>query len=225
MSLNARAQSLLAISAAVAAGVVWAQDPIVTLPKNYRLLFENAAVRVEHVTYGPHEKLPVHDHPGSPTVYVCLTDSKPVRFTHIEAKAFTSTRPAETAGTFRVSPGRVEKHEVENTGDLPAEFLRVELRQIPLGFQSAAFRSPKVFNRTRRGATVEFSSPQFQIRRVVAVGSQATEVAGTGLFVALTVVKIGQRELKPGEVLWADAGSRSKVFAAGTAANLLFISF
>ena len=43
-----------------------------------------------------------------------------VRFSHREEPAFTLIRSPEKAGTFRVSPGRLEKHEVENLGIIRA---------------------------------------------------------------------------------------------------------
>jgi len=54
----------------------------------------------------PHQKLPVHNHPATPTLYVYVTDSGPVRFSHVEDHPFTINRPPEKAGTFRLSPGR-----------------------------------------------------------------------------------------------------------------------
>ena len=42
---------------------------------HYHLAFENAWARATRVTYGPHEKAPVHEHPPTPTtVYVYVTD-------------------------------------------------------------------------------------------------------------------------------------------------------
>ena len=72
-----------------------AQDPLSHLPGNYSLVFENQAVRVIRVVYQPHEKLEIHDHPSTPTVYVYLTDSGPVKFMHAEQRSFNATRPAE----------------------------------------------------------------------------------------------------------------------------------
>lgn len=80
------------------AGVLLGQDAVAALPNQYRLVFENERVRVVHVRYGPHERLPVHKHPETPTVYVYLTDSGPVRFEHSEAVALVR-RPIK-AGTF-----------------------------------------------------------------------------------------------------------------------------
>lgn len=127
-----------------AAACARAQDPVHLLPHNYRLVYENENVKVIHVLYRPHEKLPLPDHSDKPTVYVYVTNSGPVRFSHVEDHPFSLLRPTEMAGTFRVSPCRIEKHAVENLEDIPTEFLRIELERVPLGFQRNSFRSPKV---------------------------------------------------------------------------------
>jgi hypothetical protein len=52
------------------------------LPTNYKTILTNPTFRVIYVHYGPHEKVPVHDHPDTPTIYVYLNDSSPVRIIH-----------------------------------------------------------------------------------------------------------------------------------------------
>ena len=98
------------------------QDPLQVLPDNYRLMFQNDVVRVIRVSYRPLEKLPVHDHSAKPTVYVYLSDSGPVKFSHVEDPPFSLVRPPEKAGTFRFSPGRLERHNVENVARLVPSF-------------------------------------------------------------------------------------------------------
>jgi hypothetical protein len=226
---------LASLACAVGATLALAQDPLSVLPGNYRVIYENPLVRVVHVLYRAHEKLPLHDHSKTPTVYVYLSDSGPVRFSHVEAHAFTIVRPPETAGTFRVSPGRIEKHEVENLGDIPSEFLRVELKAVPLGFQSGSFRSPKNFERTETGITTEFSSPSFTIERVIAAAGRPANVkqaAGPALFIAFSpaVLKSSDpglnRAVQSGDLVWADQKSSLTVSAKGSAvANLLGLTF
>ena len=43
------------------------QDP--GLPPNYNTILTNNTFKVIRVHYGPHEKVPVHDHPAIPTVF------------------------------------------------------------------------------------------------------------------------------------------------------------
>jgi hypothetical protein len=85
---------------------MFAQDPTTALPKNYQKIFENQAVAVIHAHYEPHEKVPLHDHSKFPTVYVYLSDSGPVLFSHVEAHPFSIVRKPLKMGAYRVSPGR-----------------------------------------------------------------------------------------------------------------------
>ena len=206
-------QSLLrAILLALTLGPVFGQDPLKTLPDNYRLVLQNDFVRVIHVIYEPFEKLPVHNHSAKPTIYVYLSDSGPVRFSHLEKPPFSLVRPAEIAGTFRFSPGRLEKHEVENLGPIPSEFLRVELTQLPLGYRANSFRSPKTFDAVHGGVRTEFDTPFVKLQRVVAEPGQPTEIGDSdagALLIAFSptlVLSPEQRErsrtLPPGDVLW-----------------------
>ena len=69
---------LFVVSVVVAASVaVFAQDPVKTDPSHYKVLLENASVRVLHVQYPGGAKSPMHQHPDS--IAVALTPSK-VRF-------------------------------------------------------------------------------------------------------------------------------------------------
>jgi quercetin dioxygenase-like cupin family protein len=198
-------------------------------------VFENGCVRVIRVSYAPLEKLPVHDHPDKPTVYVYLNDSGPVRFSHVGEDPFSLVRPAEKAGTFRYSPGRLEKHEVENLGHVPSEFLRVELTQLQLGYHGSPFRSPKVFDATHSGVRPELDTPSLKIQRVVAAAGEATEVkaiAAGALLVAFapTAVQSINRggelhKMQCGEVLWIEAGQTVRTTGGekGAAGHLLRI--
>jgi hypothetical protein len=216
--------------AAVAmASCLRAQNPLLALPGNYRLVTENETVRVIHVRYGEHQKLPVHSHSEYPTVYIYLTDSGPVRFSHVEKHAFAIVRPPAMAGTFRVSPGRLEMHEVENLGAIPTEFLRVEMKQIPLGFQRSSFRGVKPFDLTKSGVSREFSSPAFRIERVVSAGGRGLEIGDSqspSLVVALSPSVIGPNiHLKPGEVFWMITRHNTVTGVGGSPAHLLRLLF
>jgi hypothetical protein len=152
------------------------QDATQTLPSNYKPTFQNELVRVIRVRYAPHEKLPVHAHPDKPTLYVYLTDSGPVRFSHVEEHAFTVTRSPLKAGSFRLSPGRLEKHAVENLGDMPTEFLRVELLQVPIGLQRHSARDRGPFDLSHTLVSSAFPGPYVRIDLVISVGREKIEV-------------------------------------------------
>jgi quercetin dioxygenase-like cupin family protein len=86
-----------------------AQDPTKVEPKHYKLAFENEAVQVVDVHYGPHEKSGMHDHPGG--VVVVITEGH-LRFTDENGK----TREVYAKpGESRWFPAF--KHKVENLGD------------------------------------------------------------------------------------------------------------
>jgi hypothetical protein len=127
-----RSKNALAKLSVLAVGALArAQDPYSTLPKNYKLEFENEWVRISRVSHRPGDRLPVHSHPSTPTVYVYLTDGGPIRFIHTRPR-FTIERPAVKAGGVRFNRNaRVETHRVEYLGESPAEYLRVELKTAP----------------------------------------------------------------------------------------------
>ena len=141
--------------------------PASNLPHNYTQLFENEYVRVIHAYYAPHEKLPVHDHPKTPTVYVYLADAGPVRFTHTGDDAFSLNRPPVKAGGFRLSRGREEVHAVENLSDRPNDFLRVELKKVPLGTESLSGRFPPPSALAANQTKTEFEDAHIRIVRII----------------------------------------------------------
>ncbi len=204
-------------------------DPLRVLPANYKLVLENAWVRVVHVRYGPHEKLPVHDHSERATVYVYLSDSPPVQFRHIEKPPFALTRPPQKAGAFRVSPGRLESHEVENLGDSESQFFRLELKQIPLGMQNLFQRGavPAVLSTTRLAK--EYVRPQLAIERVLVADHRAVsldDAAIPSLLIAFSEARLPSAALHAGEIHWLDAGPTTTIDNAdGSVAHLLRLEF
>jgi quercetin dioxygenase-like cupin family protein len=88
---------------------VLGQDPVKVEPKHYARSFENEHVDVVSVTYGPHEKSGLHDHPGG--VVVSITEAH-LRFTDESGKVrevFAKPGEARWYPPF--------KHRVENLGD------------------------------------------------------------------------------------------------------------
>ena len=75
----------LAVLAVMAAATVRyaqaaGQNSPAGLPPNYNVIFENGAVEVIHVHYGPHEKVPMHDHSANPMpqmLRIVLPGAKP----------------------------------------------------------------------------------------------------------------------------------------------------
>jgi len=86
-----------------------AQDPTKVEPKHYARSFENEHVDVVSVTYGPHEKSGLHEHPGG--VVVSITEAH-LRFTDENGKV---REVFAKPGEARWYPAF--KHKVENLGD------------------------------------------------------------------------------------------------------------
>jgi hypothetical protein len=107
------------------------QDPFKVAPDDYKLLFENEYVRVVRVTYGAHQKSPVHDHPATPTVYVYTTDGDRMSISHEDGPNI--IRPVVKMGQIRFNRGLAEHHTMENLGDKRSVYIRVELKTKPEG--------------------------------------------------------------------------------------------
>ena len=97
-----------------------AQDPVKVDPKHYKVEFENDQVRVLRISYGPHEKSLMHQHPASVAVF--LADGQ-ARFTLPNGK--TQDAPMKTGSVQWEAAG---SHLPENTGDKPFELVLVELK-------------------------------------------------------------------------------------------------
>ena len=112
------------------------QDPVKVAPQAYKLDFENDWVKVLRVHYAAKEKIPEHDHPATAAAFVYLNDSGPVIFKHVGLSYGAITRPATKARGFRLWYAVKETHEVENTGDTPSDFVRIELKTEPVNARS-----------------------------------------------------------------------------------------
>jgi quercetin dioxygenase-like cupin family protein len=105
---------------AFATGVAVAQDPTQVDAKHYRVTFENDQVRILRISYGPHEKSVMHEHPNSIAVF--LTDGR-IKF----------TLPDGTSEERDVKAGQsvwniAGKHQPENLGDRPFEVVLIEMK-------------------------------------------------------------------------------------------------
>ena len=223
---------VLLIVVAISAAVGHAQDPLTAFPSNYKLILDNPQVRVLRCHYGPHEKVGVHNHSNFPTVYVYLSDAGEVRFTHVEEHAFVMTRPPVKAGAFRVSPGRPERHTVENLSDLPSDYLRIELKQIPLHGTLSPKRGDAPLNLDKTRIEVVFHDPQMMIERVICTASGPCAVPAAKspsllvAFSASTLAGAPKSQLQPGEILWIPGSGPLTVSTASTVpAQLLRINF
>lgn len=234
LSIIRNTLAAFAFSVLLTPGSASAQDPTVTLPNNYWQVFDNSTLAVIHVHYDSHEKIPLHDHSKFPTVYVYLSDSGPVLFSHVEAHPFSYTRRPVKLGAYRVSPGRIEKHYVENKGDIPTDFLRVELKQLPIRHFTDEFRGQPPSSLANNLDVTEFSNSDIAVERIVCVAgsSCAIEAASSpSLIIAFTMVQITDSQnvphgtsLRIGAVKWVKAGNSLSLRAdSSQAAHVLRI--
>ena len=104
-------------------------DAVVASPGQYKVEFENEFVRVLRVTFGPHAKMVMHQHPEPGGVIVTVTDQDAL----ITAPDGTSREVHYKAGQFRwaVSTPGVDlssqsAHQEKNLSDKPFETIRIE---------------------------------------------------------------------------------------------------
>jgi hypothetical protein len=181
-----------------------------SLPPNYKTILETPAFRVIRVHYGAHEKVPVHDHPDTPTVYVYLNDSGPIRIIHEEKDGTQSTivRPPTHTGAFRISPGQLERHSIENPSDLSSDFLRVELLNIRLGDKAIEFRGKAPDDLSHNLSATEFTSPELAVARTICINSSPCAIAPSPMSSVIVAISASavttnghQTTLQPGGVM------------------------
>jgi hypothetical protein len=86
---------------AFATGAAVAQDPTQVDAKHYKVTFENDQVRILRITYGPHEKSVMHEHPISIAVFLADVGSNSLCQTASRKNAM--LRPGNPYGTSQAS--------------------------------------------------------------------------------------------------------------------------
>jgi quercetin dioxygenase-like cupin family protein len=110
---------LLATVACFAVSALRGQDPVKVAPKQCKVEFENDQVRVLRWKVGPHEKVPMHEHPA--LLSIALTGGH-TKFTLADGK----TKESRTRAG-QVTWSAAEKHSSENLGGV-GELIQVELK-------------------------------------------------------------------------------------------------
>src|SRR5215468_9749031 len=197
-----------------------AQDPVKVAPQAYKLDFENDWVKVLRVHYAAKEQIPEHDHPATAAAFVYLNDSGPVIFKHIGLSYGPITRPAVKARGFRLWYAVKETHEVENPGDTPSDFVRIEFKTEPVNARSLRGKfQPEEYPAGENFQKVQFENEQIRATRLViaprkkiAVSTGANEPA---LLVALNPAnfkftkgknKSSKLSLDAGKTRWIEQG-------------------
>ena len=97
-----------------------AQDAAKVDAKHYKVVFEDAMVRVMRVHYGPHEKSPMHSHPSVAAVFLTDLQSK---FTLPDGKTqMMSAKAGDAKANAAVT------HAPENMSDKPMDMILVEFK-------------------------------------------------------------------------------------------------
>jgi beta-alanine degradation protein BauB len=112
---------ILVLVVIVAAGKLWAQDPVKVAPKNFKVLLENDHVRVLDFHSKSGEKIPMHSHPGY--VAYSITGSGKTTFSFPDGK--TTVVPA---GAGQTTWRDAETHATEYTGRDETHVVLVELK-------------------------------------------------------------------------------------------------
>jgi hypothetical protein len=226
-------KNLLVVGVGLCSVFCVAQQKADELPDSYKTVLTTSFAKVVRVHYGPYEKVPVHNHPEAPTVFVYLNDSGPVQITHYDEKATSIVRPPTHTGAYRVSAGKMERHSVENLSALPSDFLRVELPGFHVDDPKLEFRGKAPEGLAHDSSAVEFGIPGLTITRAVCVDATPCEVKRPptdAIVVALSdVVLSGAGEkraaLKPGDVVAVQPAGALSLSAAGReGAHILVIS-
>jgi quercetin dioxygenase-like cupin family protein len=170
------------------------QDPLKLLPDAYKLEFENDWVKVVRVHYAPHQNLPAHAHNPLPAAYVYLNDGGPVIFKHIDLPYGAITRPATKAGSFRVYKGIREIHEVQNTSELPSDFLRVEFKTDPVNEKSLKGRYYREdYPVGANFEKVQFENEQIRVTRLVCPAGKTLDLISAATEPALLIALSSSR--------------------------------
>lgn len=111
---------VLGVVVLAATAVVQAQDAVKADPAHYKVLIDNASVRVLEINYAPGGKSVMHEHPDS--IVVPLTASK-VEFTLADGKTQSQSMDKDSA---QYAPAG--KHNPHNTGTTPVHAILVEFK-------------------------------------------------------------------------------------------------
>ena len=188
-----KALSIVAIVLAWSVTAV-AQDPLKVSPANYKLVLENASVRILRVDVAPGAKGVAHSHPDA--MVIALTASK-VRFTLPDGKTQDSDM-ANESGMY--TPAGV--HTPANTGTTRVDALVVEFKTPAPG--------KATLPASREGMTIK---PLAEGPRALAYRSTATptfaEAPGTKHDYDQVVIALGPAQMslsidgKPAKTTWA----------------------
>jgi beta-alanine degradation protein BauB len=160
--------------------VAAAQDAVKVDPGHYKVLIDNASVRVLKITYAPGAKSPMHSHPDS--MLIALGDAK-VRFTLPDGKTQDMEIGKETA-TY--TPAGT--HSPADVGTTPVDAILVEFKTKDAGTASVPSSRPGM-----QLATLAESPRAVAIRTTA--GPDFHEAAGTTHEFDQVVIALGDTDM------------------------------
>lgn len=133
-------------------GAALAQDPVKVDPKHYKMVFENASVRVLRIDYAAGDKSPMHQHPDA--IVIPLAAAK-VKFTMPDGKSEDRDMasdsalytPAGTHSPANIGTGRIDgllvefKSATPGTAALPASRAGLATKILAEGPRAIAYRT------------------------------------------------------------------------------------
>jgi beta-alanine degradation protein BauB len=149
--MKALKAALVCSFVALGAGAALAQDPVKVDPAHYKVVLENASVRVLKIDYAPGAKSPMHQHPDA--IVIPLSASK-VRFTMPDGTTQDSELASESAmytpagthspsnvGTGRINALLVEFKGTPGTATLPSARPGMAMKMLAEGPRAVAYRT------------------------------------------------------------------------------------
>ena len=171
-----------------------AQDPVKVAPEHYKVVMENASVRVLRIDYAPGSKSVMHQHPDA--IVIALDPAK-ARFTAPDGKTQDSDMATESAMYTPAGP-----HSVANVGTNRVDGLLIEFKAPKAG--TAALPT------SRPGMTLKVlaEGPRATAYRATAAGT-FQEPAGSKHDFDQVVIALGPAQMslaidgKPAKTTWA----------------------
>ncbi len=141
-------------------------------------------------------------------------------------------RPPTAKGAYRIAAALAERHSIDNLGDAPSDFLRVELKQINLQLPEP-YRGKAPSNLAQSEDAIEFTNPVLQIERIICTGAISCPVkpsSSPSLLVAFTPLQLAMgnssQKLDDGSVQWLPASQPATIVSSSASpAHVLRILF
>lgn len=202
----------------------FAQDSTKVDAKHYKVIVENANVRVLRIHYGPKEKSVMHAHPNSVAVF--LTDLHG-QFTMPDGKK--EAIDSKAGSTLWTA---ASTHLPENLGDKPFELVLVELKATPGAAMAAPSGTADSLKVCGQSCKVDFENDSVRVLRWKDAPGTKTPMHGHPAMVSVTLAggkakfttpdgKSQISETKAGDAAWSAPAAHASENLGGQAAELI----